>query len=61
MNPTSNFAFPSWDRGAKFTRETTLLIQGIKGKINEEGVITDKNTKDDLIAFARAFQELTNT
>jgi len=47
--------------GAKFTRETTLLIQGIKGKINEEGAITDKNTKDDLIAFGRAFQELTNT
>jgi hypothetical protein len=29
----------------KFTDETTLLIQGIKGKINERGEIVDRITK----------------
>lgn len=37
---------------AKFTDETTLLIQGIKGKINLEGEITDDDTKDELTRFA---------
>ena len=47
--------------GAKFTHETTLLIQGIKGKIGKDGAVIDKKTKEHLIEFARAFQELTNT
>jgi len=42
---------------AKFTNETTLLIQGIKGKINEEG-ISDKKTEEDLKKFIEAFKKL---
>lgn len=37
---------------AKFTVETTLLIQGIKGKIN------DDKTRKDLQAFIQAFTSL---
>jgi NAD(P)H-dependent FMN reductase len=43
----------------KFTTDTTLLIQGVKGKINEQGHITDNNTKDDLTKFINAFKNLT--
>lgn len=46
---------------AKFTPATTLLIQGIKGKINEEGQITDDKTKNELLKFIAAFKELTQT
>ncbi len=35
----------------KFTNETTLLIQGVKGKINEQGEITDNKTLEDLTNF----------
>ena len=42
----------------KFTDETTLLIQGIKGKINEQGEITDDKTKELLIKFLDAFKNL---
>ncbi|MCK9403430.1 MAG: NAD(P)H-dependent oxidoreductase [Chitinophagaceae bacterium] len=42
----------------KFTDETTLLIQGIKGKINEQGEITDTKTTDDLTKFINAFKTL---
>lgn len=42
----------------KFTTDTTLLIQGVKGKINQEGNITDNKTKDDLTAFISAFKQL---
>ena len=45
----------------KFTSDTTLLIQGIKGKINEQGDITDSKTKDDLTKFIDAFKQLTET
>ena len=45
---------------AHYTEETTLLIQGVKGKINAEGEITDKKTKDDLITFFNAFKALVN-
>lgn len=45
---------------ANFTHDTTLLIQGIKGKINQQGVITDDKTKNDLTKFAAAFKELVN-
>ncbi|MEO8415761.1 MAG: NAD(P)H-dependent oxidoreductase [Ginsengibacter sp.] len=40
----------------KFTNETTLLIQGIKGKINEQGQITDDKTKRDFTKFIDAFR-----
>lgn len=43
---------------AKFTIDATLLIQGIKGKINEQGNITDTKTKDDLLKFIEAFKKL---
>jgi len=46
---------------AKFTPATTLLIQGIKGKINEQGQITDDKTKNELLKFIAAFKELTET
>jgi NAD(P)H-dependent FMN reductase len=40
----------------KFTEETTLLIQGIKGKINEEGEITNSDTLAQLKKFIEAFK-----
>lgn len=43
---------------AKFTNNTTLLINGIKGKINEEGKITDTATETALCKFVEAFREL---
>ncbi|MGZ3863677.1 MAG: NADPH-dependent FMN reductase [Bacteroidia bacterium] len=43
---------------AKSTPDTTLLIQGIKGKINSEGVITDTKTKESLSNFMREFKKL---
>ena len=42
----------------KFTRETTLMIQGIKGKIDGNGKITDKKTKVDFENFINAFKIL---
>lgn len=42
----------------KFTDETTLLIQGIKGKINRSGEIVDNNTKNQLEKFVRSFNKL---
>jgi len=41
----------------KFTANTTLLINGIKGKINEQGSIIDNSTKDELIKFIEAFRK----
>lgn len=43
---------------AVFTGETTLLIQGIKGKVNAAGKITDTKTKDELKKFIAAFTAL---
>jgi NAD(P)H-dependent FMN reductase len=43
---------------ANFTADTTLLIQGIKGKINEKGDITDGSTKDGLIKLIDAYNAL---
>ncbi len=45
---------------AKFTDETTLLIQGVKGKVSETGEIKDSKTKEDLIKFVNAFKNLIN-
>jgi len=42
----------------KFTPDTTLLIQGVKGKINEHGNIIESKTKNDLIKFIDAFKQL---
>ena len=43
---------------AKYTKATTLLISGIKGKINLEGHIIDEKTTKDLKEFAKAFKKL---
>tara|TARA_Y100000782_G_C10186254_1_gene266775 strand:+ start:4119 stop:4649 length:531 start_codon:yes stop_codon:yes gene_type:complete len=40
---------------AKFTPETTLLIQGIKGKMNRNGEITNSGTEKDVRQFVKAF------
>jgi len=45
---------------AKFSIETTVLIQGVKGKINEHGQIIDKNTSENLTKFATALCALVN-
>lgn len=42
-----------------FTNDTTLLIQGVKGKINNEGKITDSETENELDAFIQSFIKLT--
>ncbi|MFZ1496812.1 MAG: NADPH-dependent FMN reductase [Saprospiraceae bacterium] len=44
----------------KFTADTTMLIQGIKGKINEQGKFINSKTKEDLIKFIDAFKTLIN-
>ncbi|AFM04395.1 putative flavoprotein [Bernardetia litoralis DSM 6794] len=43
---------------AKFTKDTILLIQGIKGKINKEGQIIDSKMTEDLKIFANQFNIL---
>ena len=43
---------------AKFTADTTLLIQGVKGKLNEKGELTDVKTQKDLLQFIHAFRTL---
>ena len=43
---------------ANFTDQTTLLIPGIKGKINQQGQITDPKTITDLTQFINAFKKL---
>ena len=43
---------------AKFEEQTTLIIHGIKGKINEQGVITDSKTNDEFINFIGAYKDL---
>ena len=42
----------------KFNEETTLLIQGIKGKLNSIGQILDTKTKQQLDGFVLSFSEL---
>jgi NAD(P)H-dependent FMN reductase len=45
---------------AKFTDETCLLIQGIKGKFDEQGNLTDNETKIQLDKFIDALKKLIN-
>lgn len=45
---------------AKFTDETSLLIQGIKGKFDEQGNLTDNKTKRQLDKFIDALIKLIN-
>lgn len=46
---------------AIFVPGTTLLIRGIKSKVNQYGEITDHTTKQDLAKFTEAFQRLTES
>ncbi len=41
---------------AKLSGETTLLIQGVKGKVNDQGQITDEKTQNDFRNFIEAFK-----
>jgi len=43
---------------ANFTEETTLLISGIKAKINSSGKIINNNTAQDLQQFVDSFTKL---
>jgi NAD(P)H-dependent FMN reductase len=43
---------------ANFTEATTLLIPGIKSKIDEEGNILDKHIREKLSRFIESFREL---
>lgn len=43
---------------ARFSDETTLLIQGIKGKISLDGEIIDDGLKEELAGFAGAYKRL---
>ncbi len=45
---------------AKFTDETCLLIQGIKGKFDEQGNLTDKETEKKIYVFTDALINLIN-
>lgn len=44
----------------KFTNETTLLIQGVKGKFDEQGILTDIETHIRLHNFLNDFINLVN-
>ncbi|MDB2606899.1 NAD(P)H-dependent oxidoreductase [Zobellia sp.] len=44
----------------KFTNETTLLIQGVKGKVGKEGKILDEITESELKDFVQYFRKLTS-
>ena len=43
---------------AKFNDKTTLLIQGIKGKINEQGQLIDEKTKNEFSVFINEYKNL---
>ncbi|MEN9907461.1 MAG: hypothetical protein RLZZ540_602 [Bacteroidota bacterium] len=43
----------------QFTIDTTLLIQGVKGKINNEGKIIDSETEYEIDALIQSFIKLT--
>lgn len=46
--------------GAVFTQDTTLLIRGIKGKIDLAGKICDEKTRNELNRFISAYRQLLN-
>lgn len=45
---------------ASFSDETTLLINGVRAKIDKDGMITDSNTALQVNRFITAFLELIN-
>jgi NAD(P)H-dependent FMN reductase len=46
---------------AKLTADTSLLIQGVRGKIDKAGQITDTKTLADLKSFVTAYKTLLQT
>lgn len=46
---------------AKFDESTSLLIQGIKGKFNADGELTDQQTIERLGKFELAFEAMLNS
>lgn len=44
--------------GATFNAETTLLIQGIKGKFDEKGILTDESVIENVNSFLSHFEKL---
>lgn len=42
---------------AKFTEETQLLIQGIRGKLDANGNVIDEKTLSDLLEFIKNFEK----
>lgn len=46
---------------ARFNPDTTLLIQGIKGKINDRGEIIHPTTTQELMKFVDAFKRLVSS
>ncbi|MCU0439423.1 MAG: hypothetical protein MUC49_16140 [Raineya sp.] len=44
--------------GGIFTKETVILIQGIKGKIDKEGNILHENTALELQSFVKNFEKI---
>jgi len=43
---------------ARFTKDTTLLIQGVKGKFDREGELNDEQTAEQLQVFVSSFEDL---
>jgi len=43
---------------ANFNSETLLLIQGIKGKIDDNGIVSDPKTNNELMNFIIGFKKL---
>lgn len=43
---------------AIFNEDSTLLIQGVKGKINSQGILTDPTTANEFSAFIHSYQLL---
>ena len=41
-----------------FNEETELLIKGIKGKMNDQGKITDHKTMEEIKKFITSFKKL---
>lgn len=43
---------------AKFTKATTLLVRGVKGKVSQQGEIIDSKLEAELDVFIQSFKEL---
>jgi len=42
---------------ANFTNDTTLLIQGVRGRVNQEGKILDSQAEIKLVNFIEQFNK----